>query len=79
MTINVCGNELSVPNKIVNLYHNDKDFATEFDGLVQSIIWAVKQKYEKKESTDWKTDQYSKGMNEDVLNSLFGSFKNPKK
>lgn len=47
MTIDISGVSVSIPNGISDWIHQSEDNKTEFDGMLQSIMYAVKMFYKK--------------------------------
>ena len=50
MVLELCGESISIPNGIADWCHENPDNRTEFDGMVESMIWAIKKKYKPKET-----------------------------
>ena len=48
MTINIGEINISVPNGISDWVHQNSDNKTEFDGMIESIMYAVKTFYKNK-------------------------------
>ena len=48
MTIDIGGISVSIPNGISNWVHQNNDNKTEFDGMIESIMYAVKTFYKNK-------------------------------
>lgn len=48
MTIDISGVSISIPNAISDWAHESDDNRTEFDGMIESIMYAVKKFYKNK-------------------------------
>jgi hypothetical protein len=48
MTIDISGVSVSIPNGISDWVHENEDNKTEFEGMLQSIMYAVKTFYKNK-------------------------------
>ena len=48
MTINIGDVSVSIPNAISDWVHQNDDNKTEFDGMIESIMYAVKKFYKNK-------------------------------
>ena len=48
MTIDISGISVSIPNGISDWVHENEDNKTEFEGMLQSIMYAVKTFYKNK-------------------------------
>jgi len=64
VVLEICGESISIPNGIADWCHENPDNRTEFDGMIESMIWAIQKKYKPKNNTntnsgkegDWFTD-----------------------
>ena len=48
MTIDIGGTSVSIPNGISDWVHQSEDNKTEFDGMIESMMYAVKTFYKNK-------------------------------
>lgn len=67
MILEVCGESISIPNKISDWISESDDNRTEFNGMVESMIWAIKKKYN---CNDNKKDEPTDSPMKDYLNAL---------
>lgn len=49
MVLKVCGESISIPNGIADWCHENPDNRVEFDGMIESMIWAIQKHYKPKE------------------------------
>lgn len=66
MVLELCGESISIPNGIADWCHKNPDNRTEFDGMIDSMIWAIKKKYQPNGSS--KSDNNG---SESLLDSLY--------
>lgn len=62
MTIDISGVSVSIPNEISDWVHENEDNKTEFEGMFQSIMYAVKTFYKNK----YKSNPYQEIYEEQV-------------
>lgn len=62
MTIDIGDVSVSIPTHISNWVHENSDNKTEFDGMIESIMYAVKKFYKEK----YKPNPYQKVYEEQV-------------
>ena len=43
MVLEICGESISIPNGIADWCHENPDNRTEFDGMIESMIWAIQK------------------------------------
>lgn len=63
MVLEICGESISIPNGIADWCHENPDNRTEFDGMIESMIWAIQKKYKPSaskpnEEGDWFTQMF---------------------
>lgn len=69
MVLELCGESISIPNGIAEWCHENPDNRTEFDGMIDSMIWAIKNKYKPKDNSS-----SEKGEGGDLFNSLLNLY-----
>ena len=63
MTINIGDVNVSVPNGISDWVHQNDDNKTEFDGMIESIMYAVKTFYKNKYKPNPYQEIYERQVN----------------
>ena len=63
MTINIGDVNVSVPNGISDWVHQSDDNKTEFDGMIESIMYAVKTFYKNKYKPNPYQEIYERQVN----------------
>ena len=64
MTLELCGESISIPNGIADWCHENPDNRTEFDGMIESMIWAIQKKYKPAAASNSNTDGSSDWFND---------------
>lgn len=66
MVLEVCGESISIPNGIADWCRENPDNRVEFDGMIESMIWAIQKKYKPKQDTNKSTN--SEDLTKDLIN-----------
>ena len=64
MTINIGNISVSIPNGISDWVHQSDDNKTEFDGMIESIMYAVKTFYKNKYKPNPYQEMYERQVKE---------------
>jgi hypothetical protein len=68
LVLEICGESISIPNGIADWCHENPDNKTEFDGMIESMIWAIQKSREPKCDT-------TSEKNDDWLTNLLTAYK----
>jgi hypothetical protein len=68
LVLEICGESISIPNGIADWCHENPDNKTEFDGMIESMIWAIQKSHKPKCDT-------TSEKNDDWLTNLLTAYK----